>query len=115
MIFRPDAEGLEEQRFLHIGETFGDRFMFETRLTDDGQRFVDNYLCSGKPNKTLLNQDFNHPVGEWFHTVAVFDGSEMTNYVNGEKEVSGLLRFSPMTSGQTSIGATNYTASFGFK
>ncbi len=105
VIFRPDLGGLEEQRFLHMGEAHGDRFMFETRLTENRYWFVDNYLCWGASNRTLYNKEFLHKTGEWMHVAAVFDGHEMRNYVAGQLERRGTLEYQAMTGGRTSIGA----------
>jgi hypothetical protein len=104
VIFRPDADGLEEQRFLHIGDVHGDRFMFEIRLTKNRLWFVDNYLCSGTSDKTLYNKDYLHNTGEWTHAAAVFDGHEMRNYISGKLEEKGTLDYQAMTGGKTSIG-----------
>jgi hypothetical protein len=104
VIFQPVSGGLKEQRFLHIGETHGDRLLFETRLTDDGKWYLDNYINSGKSDKTLLNKKFLHPLNKWYHLALVFDGENMNNFVNGYKELHGSLTFNPMTQGKTSIG-----------
>jgi len=104
VIFRPDANGLEEQRFLHMGEIHSDRFMFEIRLIMQDLWFVDNYLCSGTSDKTLYNKEYLHKTGEWTHAAAVFDGHEMRNYIAGQLEGKGALAYQAMTSGKTSIG-----------
>jgi hypothetical protein len=104
VILRPDTNGLKEQRFLHIGEIHSDRFMFELRLTENGQWFVDNFLCWETFNKTLYNEKFLHKTGQWTHAAAVFDGHEMRNYVAGKLELRGTLEYQAMTGGKTSIG-----------
>ena len=48
-IFRPYADGLKEQRFFHMQEDGSDdRVLFETRLTDDNQWFLDTFIRSGE-------------------------------------------------------------------
>ena len=103
-VFRPDPNGNKEQRWLHIQEDAGDnRVLLDTRLTGN-QWFLDTYIKSGENDRTLYAQNFKHPLGEWYHVALVYDGSEMHHYVNGKKELSGLLTFTPLGKGQTSIG-----------
>jgi len=104
VIVRPDALGPKEQRFLHIGEPDGDRMLIETRLTDDGQWYLDTYLQSGQSNKTLADKTLLHPVGEWYHVALVVDNGRMVNYINGKLELEGELDFGPINTGETSIG-----------
>lgn len=105
VLFRPDAGGLPEQRFLHLQEEGSEnRILIETRLTDDGRWFLDTYIKSGDADQTLLAKGFFHPVGKWHPAALVFDGKEMRHYVNGVLELSGPLRFAPPRKGLTSIG-----------
>ncbi|MBT4498521.1 MAG: LamG domain-containing protein [Gemmatimonadetes bacterium] len=104
VIFRPDADGLPEQRFLHMGEPNSDRLLFETRLTDDGHWYLDTFISSGVSNRTLLNKGFLHPVGEWYHLAVTCDGKEQVNFVDGQKEQAGPIDYTPATTGRTSIG-----------
>ena len=104
MVFRPDAGGLPEQRFFHIGEVNGDRVLFETRLTEDGHWYLDTFISSGDSNRPLLNESHLHPVGQWYHLALTCDGEQEVNYVNGIQEASGSIDFVPLLGGQTSIG-----------
>ena len=104
IIFRPDAGGTEEQRFLHIGEVKTDRMLLELRLTDDNQWCLDSFLRSGKAYLVLLDRNQLHPLGEWVHVALVVDEGHVKNFVNGELELEGELEFSPINSGRTSIG-----------
>lgn len=104
MVFRPDAGGLPEQRFFHIGEVNGDRVLFETRLTEDGHWYLDTFISSGDSNRPLLNESHLHPVGQWYHLALTCDGQQEVNYVNGIQEASGSIDFVPLLGGQTSIG-----------
>lgn len=104
VMFRPDAGGLPEQRFLHMGEVDGDRLLFETRLTGDGNWFLDTFIHSGDAGRTLFNEDFLHPVGEWCHLAVTCDGREQVNFVNGQLEQRGSIDYRPMSTGRTSIG-----------
>ena len=104
MVFRPDAGGLPEQRFFHLGEVNGDRVLFETRLTEDGHWYLDTFISSGDSNRPLLNESHLHPVGQWYHLALTCDGQQEVNYVNGIQEASGSIDFVPLVGGQTSIG-----------
>ena len=105
-VFRPDADGLEEQRFVHLQEGGGEgRILLETRLVDGDQWFLDTFVyCSEEANQTLFAEEFPHPVGKWYHAALVFDGSEMRHYVDGHLELCGPLDFAPARPGQTSLG-----------
>ena len=106
-VFRPDAGGLEEQRWLHIqGPTADGRVMLETRLR--GQEwFLDTFIKNGpkaEDGRTLFDEPFKHAVGNWYHVALVYDGAVMRNYVDGKEEMSGPLAVGPLGEGQTSIG-----------
>jgi len=104
-VFRPDAGGLPEQRFLHLMEEGSEnRILIETRLTGDGQWFLDTFIESGAGKRTLFAKDFLHPVGGWHCAALVFDGKEMRHYVDGALELAGPLDFTPARGGRTSIG-----------
>ena len=105
VIFRPDADGLKEQRFFHMQESASqNRVLLETRLTGNSRWFLDTYIRSGQTDKTLFAENFTHPVGQWYQAALVFDGREMRHYVNGTEELASEISFTPLHQGQTSIG-----------
>jgi len=105
VIFRPDAGGPKEQRFVHLQETVGEnRILIETRLTEDNRWFLDTFIRSDETNQTLYAEKFLHPFGEWYQAALVFDGREMRHYVNGIQEMSALIQYQPMKAGQISLG-----------
>ncbi len=105
VVFRPDAGGLVEQRFVHVQEATGDnRILIETRLTDDQQWFLDTFIKSGESSKALFAEGFKHPLGPWYHAALVYDGREMRHYVNGRQELASEVGFSPLRSGRVSLG-----------
>ena len=105
VIFRPDAGGPKEQRFVHLQEAGGEnRILIETRLTGDNRWFLDTFIRSGETNQTLYAEKFLHPIGEWYQAALVFDGREMRHYVNGSQEMSALIQYQPMKPGQISLG-----------
>lgn len=110
VIFRPDAGGKAEQRFFHLqeidpatGKDSNARMLFEIRLVDSNW-FLDSFALSGTESKALFNKDHLHPVGDWYHVAAVYDGHEFRNYVNGVLENSAELHLTPQGAGHTSVG-----------
>ncbi len=105
IVFRPDAGGPKEQRFLHLQvDGSEDRILIETRLTGDGRLFLDTFIKSGSTDQALFAKDFLHPVGKWHAAALVFDGTTMSHFVNGAPELSAPIAFTPPRSGRTSIG-----------
>jgi hypothetical protein len=106
-VIRPDAGGLEEQRWIHIqGPTADSRVMLETRLYG-GVWFLDTFVKNGpkqEDGRTLFNEPFRHAAGVWYHVALVYDGEVTRNYVNGQPELSGPLAVGPLEAGQMSIG-----------
>jgi hypothetical protein len=105
IVFRPDANGLKEQRFLHLQENDSNsRTLIETRLTDDKKWYLDTYIQTEKGKLALINPANTHPVGQWYSAALVYDGQEMRHYINGVQEMSKTLEFRPLKEGKTSIG-----------
>ncbi|HJQ32462.1 MAG TPA: LamG domain-containing protein [Pyrinomonadaceae bacterium] len=106
-VIRPDAGGLEEQRWMHIQESSADdRIMLETRL-HGGEWFLDTFIKNGpktEDGRTLFDEPFKHAAGQWYHVALVYDGATMKNYVDGKEELSGPLAVGPLEAGQMSIG-----------
>jgi hypothetical protein len=110
VIFRPDADGPEAQRFFHLQEqdpaTSADtknRMLFEIRIVD-GQWCLDSFASSGDSTRTLLNCKLLHPLGRWYRVTAVYDGKTLRNYVDDEVEGEGPLDLKPQLAGHSSIG-----------
>ncbi len=104
-VFRPDADGAKEQRWLHIEDTENteSRTLLETRLIGD-EWFLDTFLKSGENRSALYAENFKHALGQWFHVALVFDRKEMRHYVGGKLELSGKISIKPFGKGITSIG-----------
>jgi hypothetical protein len=103
-IFRPDAGGTKEQRWLHIqGDSRDDRVLLEIRVDGD-QWFLDTFIKSGESSRALYAENFKHPLGQWYHVALVFDGATMRHYVDGKEELSGPLAIAPLDVGKTSLG-----------
>ncbi|HEY8560226.1 MAG TPA: LamG domain-containing protein [Pyrinomonadaceae bacterium] len=104
-VFRPDAGGAREQRWLHIEDTQNaeSRTLLETRLVGD-EWFLDTFLKSGDNRSALYAENFKHPLGKWYAVALVFDGNEMRHYVDGKLELSGKITRKAFGGGVTSIG-----------
>ncbi len=104
IVFRPDAGGLKEQRFLHLQQNdANDRILIETRLTGE-KWYLDTYIESTKGRLALYEPNNTHPAGRWYSAALVYEKGDMRHYVNGVLEMSGQLAFSALGEGKTSIG-----------
>jgi hypothetical protein len=111
VIFRPDADGAQAQRFFHLqevdpatGQDTQNRMLFEIRIVN-GQWCLDSFANTNGQARTLLNCQLLHPLGKWYRVTAVYDGKTISNYVDNELEGSGELRLALQGPGRTSIGA----------
>ncbi len=110
VIFRPDADGPQAQRFFHLqeqdpatGKDTNNRMLFEIRILA-GQWCLDSFASSDTQNRTLLNCKMMYPLGKWYRVTAVCDGKTLRNYVNGDLQGEGELDLKPHLAGHTSIG-----------
>lgn len=104
VVFNPYPGGLEEQRFVHIEQDNENRALIELRTTVKEGWFLDTFIKSGSSSCTLYAEDYPHESEKWSHACLVYKDDTMTHYVNGEKEMSGVVSFSPVSSGNTSLG-----------
>lgn len=110
VIFRPDADGAEAQRFFHIaeqdpitGKDTDNRLLFEIRIVN-GQWCLDSFAGNRGTNLTLLNCKALHRLGQWYRVTAVWDGNTLKNYVGDELQGEGPLVMGPEGPGRSSIG-----------
>jgi hypothetical protein len=118
LVFRHDPLTVPkacEPRIVHI-QTPGSsaeahRFTLETRVNTNAAPHtfhLDSYLRFGdakESQRTLFNEEFPHPVGEWTHMAVTYDGTNFCNYVNGQLELCGPLKGMVFTNtGATWIG-----------
>src|ERR1035438_9758283 len=111
VIFRPDADGAQAQRFFHLqeqdpstGKDTDNRMLFEIRIVD-GQWCLDSFATTGGQKLTLLNCKLLHPLGKWYRVTAVYDGKKLRNYVSDELQGEGDLNLGPQLAGRSSAGA----------
>ena len=104
-IIDPAPDGGPEQRFLHIEEVgTGNRALLETRVLPDALWCLDSFLKSGDAALTLIDRTAAHRTGEWHAVALTFDGTTMTHYVDGVREASGRVAFTPLGPGRMSLG-----------
>ena len=110
VIFRPDADGAEAQRFFHLseidpatGKDTDNRMLFEIRIVK-GQWCLDSFAETNGSRRTLLNCDDLHPLGQWYRVTAVYNGKTLRNYVGDEMQGEGELHMAPQGPGHASIG-----------
>ena len=110
VIFRPDSDGAQAQRFFHLqeqdpktGADTDNRMLFEIRIVN-GQWCLDSFATTAGQRLTLLNCKLLHPLGKWYRVTAVYDGKQLRNYVDDELEGSGELQLAPQLAGHASVG-----------
>ena len=105
ILFEPAADGQAEQRFVHVQETAGDnRALIEMRMLDGGRWCLDTFLKHGAGRPHADRTRPRAPAGAWHVAALVFDGHEMSHYVDGVREAGGPVAFKPLRAGTTSIG-----------
>jgi len=107
VLFLPETNCPEEQRFVYVTDDNDDRATLETRSADGQSWCLDTCLWSGDNNQTLRDTAALHPNGKWAWVELVYDGETMSHYVNGVKELESGIAFAPMTDGQVSLGVRN--------
>ncbi|MGH9719193.1 MAG: LamG domain-containing protein [Bryobacteraceae bacterium] len=104
VIFRPDGDGPQAQRFFHLQENGTEhRLLFETRVMDR-QWYLDSFAQTSAGSRALMDRKLTHPADKWYHIAAVYDGAEFRNYVDGKVQVAAKLRLSSVGPGRTSVG-----------
>lgn len=104
VLLRPDSDGPEEQRFLHIQDDQERRVLIETRVAD-GVWSLDTFLRATEEDKhTLLDRTKTNPAGRWYWVALVYDGKTMSHFVSGKKELEGAVAFPAMGPGRISLG-----------
>lgn len=104
-LIEPAAAGPEEQRFLHIQETGSEsRALLELRLAPDASWCLDTFLRQGATGLTLIDRAARHQAASWHAVALTYDGTVMTHFVDGRRELEGAIVFGPLGEGRTSIG-----------
>jgi hypothetical protein len=118
-IFRPDG-GANQQRWFHLAEIDpktglatstektttepNARFLFEIRVVNENQWYLDAFMNGPGYNKALMFADKVHLVGQWYHVAQVYDGKIYRSYVNGDLQGEAEVAFKPQGPGRASVG-----------
>lgn len=107
VLFKPDGDGPVEPRFIHFQDKDENRGTFEIRLNKQKQWFLDVFLKNAKVDDkglALNDPSLLHPADRWYWVAMVFDGKNMSGYVNGVKEKEGISNFPTLGSAQIALG-----------
>jgi hypothetical protein len=112
-MFRPDAGGAVEQRFVHFQETGAEnRVLLETRVPSADVWFGDTFIRTGPHSSALNDAKLTHPLGAWHTLALVCDGKTMVQYVDGVRELASRIPYEPMKAGAVSLGVRINRASW---
>jgi hypothetical protein len=104
-LIKPLANGAAEQRFLHIEDERKARVLLELRLVSPSEWALDSFLFDSPESRlTLLDRSKTHRTDTWHWVALSYDGTTMTHYVDGARELEGPLSFRAMAPGQMSLG-----------
>lgn len=105
VLFKPERDGEEAQRFLHAQDAEDNRALLEIRLKN-GQWALDSFLRSNKTSERSVLFDANklHPANQWTWVAMVYGKGHMAHFINGVKELEGPIDLPPMGPGQLSLG-----------
>jgi hypothetical protein len=107
--------GLVEERFLHIGDKGSPRVMFETRKNGKGQWWLDHFMAApGSGSIVSIDPKLVHPTNQWHWVALRWDGTTMTSYINGVKEMEKAGKFAGLGPGLVSVGVRQ-TIEYWFK
>jgi hypothetical protein len=104
VLFRPESDAPVAQRFFCIEDRNAGRLTMETRIVNGKTWCMDTFLLAGSSKRTLIDMSKLHPLDAWAWAELVYDGREMTSYVDGAQELTGEVTFPPMVAGNTSVG-----------
>lgn len=103
-LFRPEAAGPAQQRFVHIQENGSEnRAMVETRVSGDNF-YLDTFLASQGSEVTLAEPTLLHPASNFHWAALSYEAGHMRQFVDGVEELAGELGFAPLGPGQMSVG-----------
>jgi hypothetical protein len=105
VLIKPRTAGSAEQRFLHIEDARAARVLVELRMVSPQQWALDTFLFdSAQSRLTLLDRSKVHSTDEWHWVALTYDGTTMTHYVDGVRELEGPVAFRAMEPGRISLG-----------
>ena len=104
-LIKPRTAGAAEQRFLHIEDARAARVLLELRIVSPKEWALDTFLFDSPESRlTLLDRTKTHTTDEWHWVALTYDGTTMTHYVDGVRELEAPVAFRPMSAGRMSLG-----------
>ena len=104
-LIKPRSGGTAEQRFLHIEDARAARVLLELRIVSPQEWALDTFLFDSPTSRlTLLDRTKLHSTDEWHWVALTYDGTTMTHYVDGVRELEGPVAFRAMSPGKMSLG-----------
>ena len=105
VLIKPRTAGSAEQRFLHIEDARSARVLLELRIVSPREWALDTFLFDSQQSRlTLLDRTKVHPTDQWHWVALTYDGTTMTHYVDGVRELEGPVAFRAMEQGRMSLG-----------
>lgn len=115
LIFKPypsTVASARDPRIVHVqsGNPPDHRLTLEARINTNATPhtfWLDTFVRFGDGDlrRTLLNEEYPHPVGEWSHLAVTYDGTNFCNCFNGQIErCAGLKGMTFTNTGATWIG-----------
>ncbi len=112
VVFKPEACYPENKapRFLHFQDPEDPeekRLMIELRLNENNECYLDGFLNTDTSKLTLIDEKLVHPTEVWLHGAATYKNKVFTTYVNGEKQLTGVVGYENSfmnPTGKVSIG-----------
>lgn len=108
-LFRPDG-GVFAQRWFHLNEEepgappSTTRILFEIRVTGEAWS-LDAFATGPGYKQTLLFQDKQFPVGQWYWVAQSYDGETYRAFVDGQLQGEVAMAYKPQGPGRASVGA----------
>ena len=104
-LIKPRSAGTAEQRFLHIEDERAARVLLELRIVSPQEWALDTFLFDSQQSRlTLLDRTKVHSTDQWHWVALTYDGTTMTQYVDGVRELEGPVAFRAMSPGKMSLG-----------
>lgn len=82
------------------------RITLELRLSEENNWYFDAFISSERGSVTLKSAALLHPLNQWHHIAVTYKNHNFTTYVNGIKELSAQVPYTPLSSeAMISVGA----------
>jgi len=106
ILFLPDANGLQTQRFLNLQENNSKSrlLLMMDASPSDKIWYLQTFIKTSAGTLDMFQTEKFYPAGKWNSVAVVYDGQKLHNYVNGREEFAQPLAFAPFGEGKTSIG-----------